>query len=122
MKRPALFAEVEQYGVGIEHPRLAPARPVGVDDRRHLAVGVDGAKGGRVLLALGRVDGNGRVGLAKLLEHQRNLGRIRRGIEIEADHGVLLLRDDRPRSNVGSAGGGRRLGIVTGRAKTISRD
>src|ERR1700728_4426927 len=44
-----LFAEVEQDGARIEHPRLAPARSLGVNDRRHLAVRIDSAKGGRML-------------------------------------------------------------------------
>ena len=97
-----LLAEVEQDRARIEHPRLAAARPLGVDDRRHLAVRVDGAKGGRVLLALGRVDGNDFVRQAELLEHQRDLGRIGRRVEIEADQGAL--RAWTCRTHTGAAG------------------
>src|SRR5580704_19520643 len=68
---PGLFAEIEQDRARIEHPRLAPARPLTVDDRRHLAVRIDGAKGVRMLFALGRVDRNRLIRLAKLLETPR---------------------------------------------------
>ncbi len=47
-----------------------------------------------MLLALGRVDGNGFVRLAKLLEHQRDLHRIGREVEIEADQGALRDGDN----------------------------
>ena len=86
-----------------EHPRLAPARPLGVDDRRHLAVRIDGAEGRRVLLALGRIDGHDFVGRAEFLEQQRDLGGIGRGVEIEADHGRSLRVVGRGLSRVGSA-------------------
>ena len=89
-----LFAEIEQDGARIEHPRLAPARPLRVDDRRRLAVRIDGAKGGRVLFALGRIDRNGFIRQAELLEQQRDLHRIRRGVEIEADQGALQRQGD----------------------------
>ena len=51
-----LLGEIDQDGGGIEHPRLLAAGPVRIDDRRHLAVRVDRAEGGRVLLALAGVD------------------------------------------------------------------
>ena len=102
-----------------EHPRLAPARPLGVDDRRHLAVRIDGAKGGRVLLALGRIDGNGLIRQAEFLEHERDLGRIRREVEIEADQrgSSGAGQASRRLKRRGRRGAGR-LGILAGLAKT----
>src|SRR5271170_776707 len=54
---PGLVAEVEQDGARIEYASFSAARSFGVDDRRNLAIGVDGAKGRRVLLALTSVHG-----------------------------------------------------------------
>src|SRR6202044_554292 len=113
---PRLFAEIEQDGARIEHPRLTPAWPLAVDDRRHLAVRIDGAKGGRVLLALGGVDRNSLIRLAKLLEHQRDLHRIGREVEIEADHGALQVNSRRLSGGAQAVGG--KLGILTRKAKT----
>ena len=90
---PGFFAEIEQDGARIEHPRLDPARPFGVDDRGHLAVRIDGAKSGRVLLALARIDRDDFVGEAELLQQERDLGGIGGGVEIEADHGALQMWD-----------------------------
>ena len=54
-----LLGEIDEDRGRVEHPRgLAPG-PLLVDDRRNLAVRVDGAKGRRVLFALARVDGDG---------------------------------------------------------------
>src|SRR5580704_14426957 len=114
-----LFAEVKQDRARIEHPRLAPARPLVIDDRRNLAVRIDGAKGVRVLLALGRIDRNRLVRLAKLFEHQRDLHRIGREVEIEADHGALQI-NSRPLRGAARAVGGR-LGIPTCKTKTNFR-
>src|ERR687892_870879 len=86
----ALVREIEQDGRGIEDPRLLAAWAFGVDDRRHLAVRVDGAEGRRVLLALAGVDRDRLVGQARLFEEERDLGRVRGRVEIEADHRRLL--------------------------------
>ena len=85
---PGLLGEVEQDGGGIEDARLLAARPVGVDDRRHLAVRVDRPEGRRVLLALAGVDRDRLVGQARLFQEERDLRGVRRRVEIEADHEV----------------------------------
>src|SRR5271155_1567940 len=82
---PGLVAEVEQDGARIEHARFSSARSFGVDDRRNLAIWVDGAKGRLVLLALTGVHGNDFVAESRLLQEQRDFGGIRRGMEIKAD-------------------------------------
>ena len=81
-----LLAEIKKDGVRVEDAGLAAAGPLGVDDRRQLAVGVDGEEGGSVLLALARVDGHHLVGKARLLEEKGHLGGVGRGVEVEADH------------------------------------
>ena len=55
-RKASAFGEVEEgSAVEIEHPRrLATPGAVLVDDRRKLAVGIDGAEGRRVLLSLPR--------------------------------------------------------------------
>jgi hypothetical protein len=88
-EEPTPLAEVEKDGAGIEHPNLGPARSIGVDDRWDLPVRIDGAKGGRVLFALARVDGHDFVGEAEFLQQERHLRGIGRRVEIEADHGTL---------------------------------
>src|SRR5918996_837179 len=85
-----LVREIEQDGRGIEDPRLLAAWAFDIDDRRHLAVRVDGAEGRRVLLALAGVDRDRLVGQARLFEEERDLGRVRGRVEIEADHRRLL--------------------------------
>ena len=84
-----LLGEVEQDRARIEHPRLAPTGSLGVDDRRDLAIWVDGAKGGRVLFAFGCVDGHEFVRHAEFFQQQRDLGGIGRRVEIKSDHGAL---------------------------------
>ena len=88
---PGLLGEVDQDGGRIEDARFLAARAVGVDDRRHLAVRVDGPEGGRVLLALAGIDGDGLVGQAGLLQEERDLRGVRCRVKIEADHRSLLL-------------------------------
>ncbi len=57
-----LLGEIEQDRIGIEHPRRLAAGPFGVDDRRHLAVRIDGAEFRLVLLALGGVHRHDLIG------------------------------------------------------------
>src|SRR6202044_1720739 len=52
---PGFFAETIIGGARIEPPRLFPPRSLGVEDRGHLALRIDGAKSGRMLLALARI-------------------------------------------------------------------
>ena len=80
-KRVRLLGEVEEDRGRIEHPRRLAAGPILVDDRREFAVGIDGAEGRRVLLPLPRVDRDGTVREARLLEEERDLQRVRRGLE-----------------------------------------
>ena len=51
----------------------APARPVGIDDRRHLAVRVDRAEFRGVLLALAGIDRHDLIGQAGFLQEQGDL-------------------------------------------------
>jgi hypothetical protein len=46
-----------------------------------------------VLLALARIDRDDFVSEAELLQQERDLGGIGRGVEIEADHGTLRMWD-----------------------------
>ena len=81
-----LLGEIEQDCRGIENARFLAARPIRVDDRRHLAVRVDRPERGRVLLALARVDRDDLVGEAGFFKEERDLGGVRSRVEIETDH------------------------------------
>jgi hypothetical protein len=64
---PCLVAEIKEDGAGIEYPRLLTAGPLGVDDCRHLAVGIDRAEARLVLLAFARVDRHHLIGNSAIL-------------------------------------------------------
>lgn len=88
-----LLGEVEQDRRRVEDADLAPARPLRVDDGGHLAVRVDRAEGGRVLLAPARVDGDRLVGEAEFLQQQRDLRGVGCRVIVETDHrGSLVVQ------------------------------
>ena len=80
-----LLGEIEQDRVAVEDGRVA------VDDRRHLGVGIDRQELRRVLLALAGVDRHQLVGQRHLLQAERDLGRVRREVVVELDHGLHSL-------------------------------
>jgi hypothetical protein len=96
-KLSRLFREVKEDRGRIEDARLAATGTFGVRDRRNFAIGIDGAEGGRVLLAFARVDGYDFVGQARLFEEKGDLGGIGRWVEVETDHrfGLAGWRDCR---------------------------
>ena len=81
-----LVGQIEQDRAGIENPRLSAAGPFGIDDRGHFAVRIDLPEGGQMLLAFARVDRHHFVGQACLFEKERDFGRVRRRMEVKADH------------------------------------
>src|SRR5260370_4244015 len=90
---PGLLGEVDEDGCRVEYAGLFAPRPLGVDNRRHLAIWVDGAETRRVLFALAGVDGNRLVGEVRFFEEQGDLRRVRGRGEKEADHRALPSRD-----------------------------
>ena len=88
LRRRVLGQELATFLGQVQQDRVAvEERDVAVDESRHLAVGIDGPERRGVLLAGLGVDGDGRVGQARLLEEQGDLHGIRCGVEIEL-HGV----------------------------------
>ena len=83
-----LFGQIDQDRRRIENPRFYATRSVGIDDHRHLAVRVDGAKSWRVLFTLAGVDRDHLVGQPRLFQKERDLCGIGRRMEIEVDHEV----------------------------------
>jgi hypothetical protein len=81
-----LVGQIEQDRTGIENARLSAAWTFGINDRRHLAVRIDLSEGGQVLLALARVDRHHLIGQASLFEEEGNFGRVRRRMEVKANH------------------------------------
>src|ERR1700751_4864589 len=68
------------------------AGPVGIDNRRHLAVWVYRAEFRGVLLALAGIDRHGLIGQAGLLQKQSDLRRVWGRVIVEADHAEPFLR------------------------------
>src|SRR5271165_2139219 len=85
------FREIDQDRRGVEDARFLTVRSLRIDDRRHLAVGVDRTEGRRVLLALTGVDGNGLVGEARFFQEEGDLRGVWCRVKIEPDHRYLLL-------------------------------
>src|SRR6185437_6747057 len=81
-----LLGEVNEDGARFEDGQLLAARPVRIDDRRDLAVRVDGDIFRAELIALGDVDAVGTVGQAGLLEHDRDLAAVRRRPGVKVNH------------------------------------
>jgi hypothetical protein len=86
---PGFLGQIEQDCGGVEDANLVTAWSIGIDDRRNLAVGVDGTEGRKVLLALAGVDWDCLIGKRRLLEKKRDFRGVRRGMKIKAYHGRL---------------------------------
>ena len=76
---------------GFEDRQRFAARPFGIDDRRDLAVRVDGDEFGSELLVLRDVDRVDPILQQGLLEHDRDLAAVRRPPGVEIDHGCPLV-------------------------------
>ena len=86
------LSEVDEDRRGIEDARRLSAGTFGVHDRRNLAVGVDRAKGGRVLLAFARVDRDDLVGKPASSRKRAIFAGFGVGMVVEADHSGILFR------------------------------
>src|SRR5208337_5532866 len=89
-KPASLLGEVEQDRRRIEDPSRLSAGAFRVHDRRNLAIGVDRAKVGGVLLPLSSIDRDDLVGEARFFEEEGDLGRVWRRVIVEADHSGFL--------------------------------
>src|ERR1700752_4146282 len=81
-----LVTEIKQDSAGIKHTYLATARTFGVDNRRHLPIGIDGAKSRSMLLALAGIDWHHLIRQTRLFQEQGHLEGVWSRVEIEADH------------------------------------
>src|ERR1700730_14692607 len=76
-KLAGLRAQVNEDSARFEDADRLPARPLGVDDRRDLAVGADLDESGGELLAFGDVDRLHGVGQAHLFEGHTDFAAVR---------------------------------------------
>src|SRR5262249_21215620 len=84
-KTASLLGEIEQDRAGSEKPERRTAGPVGINDRRNLAVRVQGQELRRLLLVHAEVDDVRLIGHPHLLERDRNLDPIGRWQRIELE-------------------------------------
>ncbi len=78
-----LVGQVEQDGAGLEQAERLPARPIGIDDRRDLAVGVQGREFGAGSPGLAEGDGVRLIGQPQLFQRDGDLHSVGRGDGVE---------------------------------------
>src|SRR5579863_7144940 len=81
-----LVPEIKQDSAGIKHTHLATAWIFGVDNRRNLPIGIDGAKIRSMLLTLAGIDRHHLIRQTRLFKEQGHLEGVWSRVEIEADH------------------------------------
>src|SRR5882672_3810355 len=90
-KAAGLVSQIDQDGAGFEHrKRLAAIGRRVVHDRRNPIIRADRQKVRLELVAGPDVDGDDRIGNAKLLQHDRDFPAVRRRRVIEVDHAIIL--------------------------------
>jgi hypothetical protein len=83
---PGLAREVDQDRARFEHRYWVTAGTVGIDDRRHLVVGIDREIVGPELIAGEDIDRMQVKGQLRLREHNGDLSPVRSRSVIEFDH------------------------------------
>ena len=73
-----LVGKVEENGAALEQRQRPAVRPIGVDDRRDLAVGIERQELGRFLIVGFEADPMGFIGQPDFLQHDRYLDPVRR--------------------------------------------